>query len=240
MYNYFVQLKNFKKHYFKTLPNLLIFFGILLVVFSLGPLIKDEVWFYLKELKNQEYSLFQGSSNSVGSTGDGYVEDSVFARFLSARPVSIEPVNREFSIVIERIGVNAPVVKNVPVMDKNAYKEALKNGVAHAFVSKPPSSEPGNVYLFAHASLNFWELGKYATTFNLLRKLESGDRIYVFYEQKAYVYEVINKEIVKGWDTYPLTRPVIEPILTLQTCDPPGTTLNRLVVTSKLKQVQEL
>ncbi|EKE00377.1 MAG: hypothetical protein ACD_22C00036G0004, partial [uncultured bacterium] len=32
-------------------------------------------------------------------------------------------------------------------------------------------------------------------------------------------------------------RPVIEPILTLQTCDPPGTTINRLIVTAKLEKV---
>ena len=51
------------------------------------------------------------------------------------------------------------------------------------------------------------------------------------------MYEVVNKEIVKGWNTNPLTRPTIEPILTLQTCDPPGTTINRYVVTAKLVEV---
>jgi sortase (surface protein transpeptidase) len=47
----------------------------------------------------------------------------------------------------------------------------------------------------------------------------------------------VSKELLKGWDTFPLTRTTIEPILTLQTCDPPGTTLNRLVVTAKLLEV---
>ena len=74
---------------------------------------------------------------------------------------------------------------------------------------------------------------------NLLRKLELGDRIHVFRNNTEFVYHVVNKETLKGWNTYPLTRPVIEPILTLQTCDPPGTTLNRLVVTAKLIEVKE-
>jgi LPXTG-site transpeptidase (sortase) family protein len=70
--------------------------------------------------------------------------------------------------------------------------------------------------------------------FNLLRKLDFGDRIHIFYKGETFIYEVVNKEVMKGWNTYPITRSVVEPILTLQTCDPPGTTINRLVVTAKL------
>lgn len=169
--------------------------------------------------------------------GEGQ-KDSVFARYLSSKPIHIQPVSRDFGIVIEKIGVNAPIVPDVPVYDEKAYNEALKTGVAHASSSDYPSREPGNVYLFAHSSINFWELGKYAQVFNLLRKLEFGDKVHIFYKDRDYVYRVVNKEISKGFDTYALTRPVIEPLLTLQTCDPPGTTLNRLVVTAKLIEVR--
>ena len=82
-------------------------------------------------------------------------------------------------------------------------------------------------------------MGKYSTVFNLLRKLNLGDKIHVFYKNKMYVYEVVNKETVAGWDTKPLVRKTIEPVLTLQTCDPPGTTLNRFVVTAKLVEVAD-
>lgn len=220
------------RHNLRTMSGIFIVIGVAILVLSFGPLVKDEVWFYLKELKSQKYFL------AGNSDGEG-IKDSVFARYLSKRPVLIEPVNKEFSIVIERIGVNAPVVSDVSVTDKKAYIESLKNGVAHASVSKYPSKDPGNVYLFAHASVNFWRLGKYATVFNLLRKLDMGDRIYIFYKDSTYIYETVNKEVYKGWNIMPLTRPVIEPILTLQTCDPPGTTLNRMVVTAKLIDVLE-
>jgi sortase A len=200
--------------------------GFLLIWLSFGSIIRDEIWFFLKETRGQELRLFGKKEETV--------EDSVFARFLSTKPILIEPVNRDFSLVIERIGVNAPIVADVSVSDEKAYIEALKNGIAHASSSKYPSKKPGNVYLFAHASVNFWRLGKYATVFNLLRKLDLGDRVHVFYKGEPYIYEVVNKEVMKGWNTYPITRPVVEPILTLQTCDPPGTTINRLVVTAKL------
>lgn len=222
-----MRLTTLRKAYFNHLPNLLIVVGILFLFLSFGPLVVDEIWFYLKEAKSQEYAL----------ESDGGIKDSVFARFLSTRPIRIEPVDRNFGIVIERIGINAPVIKDVTVARQDEYIAALKNGVAHAITSDYPSDKPGNVYIFAHASLNFWELGKYATTFNLLRKLDFGDRVHVFYEGKTYVYEVVDKEVYEGWNTYPLTRPVIEPLLTLQTCDPPGTRLNRLVVTSRLIEV---
>ncbi len=211
----------------KLIANFLIFLGFVFLSLAYGPLIFDEVWYQLKLLKDQRYSLNDKNAQP----------DSVFARYLSTRPISIEPVNKDFSIVIEKIGVNAPIVKDVIVTNEDTYFKSLKQGVAHASTSQYPSEEPGNVYLFAHSSVNFWELGRYAKVFNLLRKLELGDRVHVFYDDQTFVYEVVNNEVHKGWNTYPLTRKVIEPILTLQTCDPPGTTINRLVVTAKLIEV---
>jgi LPXTG-site transpeptidase (sortase) family protein len=220
-----VSLTKARHFYFKTLPNLFIVVGLLFLLLSFGPVIYGEFLFRLKELKSQTYSVDPSSSSQ---------NDSAFARLLSTRPINISPINTDFAIVIEKIGVNAPVVPDVSVVDTFAYKEALKSGVAHASTSSYPSDKPGNTYLFAHASTSFWERGKYSNVFNLLRKLELGDRIHIFYKNDTYVYEVVNTEIVKGWNTFPLTRSVIEPVLTLQTCNPPGTTLNRLIVTAKL------
>lgn len=217
------------QYFLKLIANALIVLGIVFLILAYGPLVKDEAWYYLKNLKAQKYLV-----NSSGGE-----KDSPFARFISTRPINIVPVNTAFSVVIEEIGVNAPVVADVPVIDEKAYNEALKSGVAHASASAYPSDKPGNTYLFAHASINFWELGKYASVFNLLRKLNYGDRIHVFYKGKTFVYSVVNKEVLKGWNTSPLTRPVVEPILTIQTCDPPGTTLNRLVVTAKLIEMRD-
>jgi sortase A len=213
-----------KKFYFNILPTLFILLGIFFVVVGFGPLIYDEVWYKVKEMKNQQLIL-----NAKGAQ-----EDSPFARFLTNKTINMVPVNTDFSLIIERIGVNVPVVADVPVTNKDIYMAALKDGVAHANSSSYPSVEPGNVYIFAHSTVNFWELGRYAKAFNLLRKLSVGDRIHVLYKGTTFVYDVVNREKVEGWNTYPITRSVIEPILTLQTCDPPGTTLNRMVVTAKL------
>jgi len=218
----------FKRFYFVILPRIFFIVGVLLLLLSVGPLLRAELWFRLKEFKSQEYVLDASAHSSV----------SVFAKYISTRPVSLAPVNKDFALVIEKIGLSVPIQADISVTDESAYKDALKHGVAHARTSSYPSEEPGNVYLFAHASLNFWELGSYATSFNLLRKLSIGDRVHIFYKDRMFVYSIVNKETLKGWNTYPLTRPVIEPTLTLQTCTPPGTTLNRLVVTAILLEAQ--
>lgn len=219
------------KKLLSLLGNLLLIAGLIMLAIAYGPLIYDEAWYFLKTKKNQEITLNTSETKNI--------TNSPFAKLLSTDPISIKPINQNFSIVIEKIGLNAPINKDVAVTNKEKYNNALKTGIAHASISDYPSKNAGNVYLFAHSSINFWELGKYAKAFNLLRKVELGDKIHIFFNKKDYVYEVMNKEIYNGWDTYPLKRPTIEPILTLQTCSPPGTTLNRLVVTAKLLGVNE-
>ncbi len=213
----------------KKFANVLIILGFVFILLSLAPLFTQELLFRIREIKNQEFTL---------TSSERSVKDSPFARLISTKPIKMEPKSREFGLVIERIGVNVPVIKDVPVADEGAYMEALRKGVAHASVSDYPSSDPGNVYIFAHASVDFWRLGKYATVFNLLRHLDVGDTIHLFYEGETYVYKVVSSEKLPGFNIYPITRPVLEPLLTLQTCDPPGTTINRLVVTAKLVEVK--
>lgn len=218
-----MHLTAFKTAFWKMIPNLLVGAGLLLILLAVIPYLRDEAWYMLEQAKGQQFVL----------SGSGQ-KDSVFARYLTSSPILLTPVNTEFSLVIEKIGVNAPVVADVAVTDESAYNQALEFGVAHAGTSSYPSREPGNVYLFAHTSLDFWKVGKYAQVFNLLRKLEIGDTVHVFYQGEDFAYRVVNREVYRGFNTYALTRPVLEPLLTLQTCDPPGTTLNRLVVTAKL------
>ncbi len=215
----------------KNISTFLILIGVILIWYSLLPYFYDEVHYRFLQWRHQKYVMSNDTSMPKNNTG------SVFGNIMSNRSIELSPVNREFSLVIEKIGLSVPVVLGVSVTDETKYKDALKNGVAHAITSDLPSDSAGNVYLFAHSSFNFWSLGKYATAFNLIDKLQIGDEINVFYHDKRYIYSVVNREVYPGWNTYPLTRPVIEPLLTLQTCTPPGTTLNRMVITSKLKQI---
>lgn len=158
----------------RTASNFLILAGLFFLVFSLGPTINLEIWYKLKEFRGINFSL-----DSKASQVDPR-QASPFGFLLSKYPpIKVEPVNRENSIVIEKIGVNAPIVPDVNVADRSEYLEALKRGVAQAKGSSRPG-EVGNTYLFAHSALDFWNFGPYALVFTLLSKLEKGDRIVLF------------------------------------------------------------
>ncbi|MFH1565931.1 MAG: sortase [bacterium] len=209
----------------KIISNILIIGAIILFFGAFGPIIYGELSYVVTKAWNSGWQLDSSIARNSDSNSLGNV--------ISRRPLTLKPVNTESSIVIEKIGVSAPIVINVDVRDSKEYKEALESGVAHAKDSALPG-EAGNTFLFAHSSINFWELGKYATVFNLLSKLEAGDEIVLFYNNERFDYEVIDKRIVAGFNTLPLLRKTTMPVLTLQTCDPPGSTLNRLIVTAKI------
>jgi len=145
----------------------------------------------------------------------------------------LTPPNKDFSIVIPKIGAVAPIIKNVDPLNKNIFLPALKKGVAHARGTSLPN-ENGNVYLFAHSTDAFYNVSSYNAVFYLIGKLEKDDEIKIYFNNIEYSYRVTDKMVVNADDSKYLTQTTIEKILTLQTCYPPGTTLKRLVVIALL------
>jgi len=183
------------------------------------PIITSELSYELNARNGPTPTPYQGSFGEV---------------LLIAPELSVIPVNTTNSIIIERIDVNTPIVWDVTVSDEQAYNNALNRGVAHAAITNRPSSNPGNTYLFAHSTLNPLDIQKYSAVFTLLHRVEDGDRVTIFEDNIRYDYIIETKEVVKDFDLTPLTREPDYPMLTLQTCDPPGIPLNRLIVTGRL------
>jgi len=76
---------------------------------------------------------------------------------------------------------------------------------------------------------------RYNAVFYLLKKLENGDSILIFFADKKYEYEVVGKVTTTPTDTSWLVPKVGEEELVLMTCDPPGTTWRRLLVIAQPK-----
>ena len=146
----------------------------------------------------------------------------------------ITPVSTNFGIVIEKINANSKVVANVNPSLESEYTEALKSGVAHAKGTSLPG-EKGNTYLFSHSTNAPWNIIRYNAVFYLLREVEPGDKVVIFYNGRRHNYVVFDKHVVDADDTEYLTNKYDKPILTLQTCDPPGTLWKRLIVRAKLE-----
>lgn len=190
------------------LGNIIILLSFLFLFFTFGPAATEEVKYQARQVLDIEYSVDAKPGSKIKN---------------------LTPPNKDFSIVIPKIGAVAPVIANVDPINPENYLSALRRGVAHAANTSMPG-EFGNTYIFAHSTDSFYNVGAYNAVFYLLGKLTKGDEIYLYYKGEEYIYIVSDKKVVAPEDVKYLGKQGNWNTLTLQTCYPPGTTLKRLVV----------
>jgi len=182
----------------KIFSSVLILIGLTIILFIFGPVIKQEVDYTFNQLTGVRYSV-----------------DTTVA-WSSQRP--IYPPNTDFSIIIPKINAVAPIVDRVDPSNSIQYLKALKEGVAHAEGTAYPG-EIGNMYLFAHSTDAFYNVGRYNAVFFLIGHLVPGDEIDIYYRGKLTKYVVYDKKVVDPEDTQYLGTLIEgEETLTLQTC----------------------
>jgi LPXTG-site transpeptidase (sortase) family protein len=136
------------------------------------------------------------------------------------------------TLVIDKISLDVPIAWNVA---NDSIIEKLKDGVVHYENTGLPGGG-ANIFIVGHSSNYSWINSQYNSVFALLDKMIRGDQISIYYKSKKYVYEVIDQKVVspKNVEVIDSTN---EEILTLMTCWPVGTSLNRLVVQAKLLKI---
>jgi sortase A len=146
-------------------------------------------------------------------TGDSY----------AVAPTHGDPVTR---LKIPAINVDVIVVSGVT-------GNALRAGAGHFPDTALPGDPTGNVAIAGHRT-------GYGEPFRHLDKLKPGQRIHLATPFGTFVYEIMKPFDGHGnpWITDPTDLTVkgrtAEPTLTLVTCDPPGTSKNRLILRAKL------
>lgn len=190
--------------------------GIFLVLF--GPVIKEELGYQFDQWSGVRYSL---------EANPQFPESAI-------RPIN--PINKEFSLVIPKLNVNVAVFPEIDPNNPSQVLPILKKGIAHVKGTDYPDEE-GNVYLVAHSADTFYNVARYNAVFFLVDKLEKGDEIDLFYRSKRYKYAVIDKVILKSTETEQYLQAITgEKTLTLQIGYPPGTIFRRLIVVAQLKE----
>lgn len=212
----------------RFLGYLIFFSGLIVFIFMLGPLISAETTYRLDKIRGVKRTVPNVIISSGGDSGRAN-----FGSLEAPDENSIIPVSTEYGLVIEKINANARIIPGVNPASEKEYVKALTQGVAEALGSTPPG-QPGNLYLFSHSTDAPWNIVRLNAVFYLLRELEAGDRVIVFYQNKRFDYVVFDKRVVEANDVSYLTTSYEAPVLTLQTCDPPGTLLKRLVVRARL------
>jgi LPXTG-site transpeptidase (sortase) family protein len=137
------------------------------------------------------------------------------------------------TVIIPKINVQIPTVFEVPSNSEADIQAGLENGVVH-YPTTPKPGEIGNTAFFGHSSNNIFNKGRYKFAFVLLHKIQDGDTFYLTYNGVVYGYKVIDTKIVPPNDVSVLDSvPGENATATLITCDPPGTTINRLIVVGR-------
>lgn len=133
-------------------------------------------------------------------------------------------------VIIPKINVEIPVNYSLTTDDENTIENALEGGVVH-YPSTVLPGQQGNAAFFGHSSNNIFNPGQYKFAFVLLHTLVPGDLFYITYNGTVYTYRVYDKKIVDPSEVDVLDSvPGKTATATLITCDPPGTSLHRLVV----------
>lgn len=133
-------------------------------------------------------------------------------------------------IIIPKINLEIPIDFTQTSTDESVIENALEGGIVHYPTTAMPGQK-GNSAFFGHSSNNIFNPGKYKFAFVLLHELVPGDTFYITYNGKTYIYKVFSRQIVPPTAVGVLgTVPGHAATATLITCDPPGTSINRLVV----------
>lgn len=169
------------------------------------------------------------------STVTAYVSPgSIDPQNIVVDPNSDVVVSNDPRLIIPKINVDVPVVYDVG-SDYDSQMAAMENGVAH-FAIPGANSHPGeigNTAIAGHSSNDLFDRGNYKFIFAQLEKLVPGDSIYANYQGERYTYVVTKTEVVRPTEINKLVYPTDKPMLTLITCTPLGTAIDRLLVTAE-------
>ena len=142
------------------------------------------------------------------------------------------------------------IAKNIPLIDvtetsveweselNNIFMKELEDGI----VRYPWSAKPwelGNSFIFGHSSNFPWIEWDYNDVFSRLGQVEEWDIVVSYYNQKKLTFKIKEKKVIDPDDISILKRDKNRKELTLMTCWPIWTTLNRLILIWELVETDE-
>ena len=180
------------------------------------------------------FGFLQYNSLLIGTVQAYVSPGAINPQNIIVDPTAATKVGPEPRLIIPKINVDVTTVYNV-ANTHEAQMAAMEKGVAHFAIPGAESTpgQIGNTVFAGHSSNDIFGAGEFKFVFVQLDKLQPGDTIYVNYQGTRYTYVVTKQQVVKPTDVQALIYPTEKPMLTLITCTPIGTALNRLLVTAE-------
>jgi LPXTG-site transpeptidase (sortase) family protein len=188
-------------------------FLLVVFVFNFG-VIYQNIKYYIDNFLPGKTKIL-GEAAIIKNMGSGYKE------------VKEKKVN---TLLIPKISIEAPILVPNSRSERDML-DVLKNGVALYPNSALPGKK-GTTIISGHSSPNLFSFGKYNTVFSLLNKLQYGDNIVIYYNQKKYDYKVIRKFTFAPNKEFSETEKNRSDLL-LISCWPVGTNFKRIGVEAK-------
>lgn len=146
---------------------------------------------------------------------------------------------KDMALSIDSIGINrVNISSNVESQDENVYNQYLTRGLAH-FKGTPLPGDHGNSFIYGHSAVTSFfnshpDLPE--TIFTRLEKVDIGDIVKIYRDNKELQYTVRKKKIVDAHDFGIFEHKSRKETVTLMTCWPVGIGTKRLIVIGELNE----
>ncbi|MDD3193193.1 MAG: class E sortase [Oscillospiraceae bacterium] len=126
-----------------------------------------------------------------------------------------------------------PILNQDVLVQSDVDTESLRSGPGlYEYSQLPAPDTNANVSIAGHRDIEGAE-------FYYIDRLTDGDLMYLVYQEQVYVYLYESTQIIQSDDWNPIASKEY-PCLTLTSCDPVGTFVNRIVVTGRLVDVWKM
>lgn len=145
---------------------------------------------------------------------------------------------KPFAMAIPVLGIQDLVITHpADTRTQDGVLAPLKKGVGHLFAYPGMG---GKIMVYGHSSSYPWDLSPFTKIFRTINKISVGNKIYVTYDGKLYVYQVTGKKAVPANDKATFEPDNNGEKLILYTCWPPDSITQRYLVTAEPVHVIDL
>ncbi|MDP2926818.1 MAG: sortase [bacterium] len=201
------------------------------------------IFFFLVLSLNQAFNYFRNQLNifetqaqilkeGLPSTSDVLSSRSGIEASLKPEKIKFVLTEKPDSLEIPRLSLGVPLVFSKMAEVKEVVKDLLR-GVAVYPGSDSPGGE-GRMFILGHSSPPGWPKLKYYWVFSQLNDLETGDEIFINFENKQYRYQITQKIFLAKGEEIPVNENNSQQLIYLITCWPPGQDVRRLAVEAVL------
>ena len=233
--------KFFRKTRLRLLSLLILFVGVVIVLYIFFPLISWQIYFAPALASSSIQtpipksmvinpstigSLISQAENSL--SGVDYTNaKNWFPGFNPAHPK--QPKIPSYTISIPKLKIN------------NATVSTRDNNLAIHLVNYQNTAIPpdnGSAVIFGHSTLpQLFNPNDYKTIFATAYQLRAGDEIYANVNGISVRYRVFNISVVEPTNISIFEQDYSNSYLTLVTCTPPGTTWKRLIIKARFEKI---